>query len=350
MIANYRNWFFSTIAIALGVCLLNLALVYGFYRSFKFDIIWINSLLDKKETSINKIKENKVLFVGGSSTLFGIRTKDIQKNLAIPCVNFGIHAGLEIDYLLSRTKHLVKPGDTIIFTVEYPLFFYKGKFNNVTLDYIFTYDRNFFNSLSPWDKIKYLACISPLKLGLFFFNELAVHGSKNEVREGYNLATLNENGDETSNIGHHEADNAFRFSAPFNIQGGDFQETPGLKIIRDFNQWCRAHHINFYVTYASTMYFQEYDNAQYRHYFNELQKYFAQHDIPTIGAPQDFFFPKDFFYDTAYHLNQKGMTIRTNQLIDKINNLGIAARMRQPSAGEGREKAMGRAPSPFCYH
>jgi hypothetical protein len=350
MIANYRNWFFCTIAIALGVCLLNLALVYGFYRSFRFDIIWINSLMTKKEASIRNIQANKLVFVGGSSTLFGIRTRDIQKSLGIPCVNFGIHAGLEIDYLLSRTKHLLKPGDTVILTVEYPLFLYDGKFNNVTLDYILTYDRNFFNSLSIWHKIKYLACISPIKLGVSFVNQLTFKPHKFEAREGYNLATLNENGDETSNIGQHAGDKGFRFSAPFTIQNGDFRETSGLKIIRDFNQWCREHHINFYVTYASTMYFKEYDNAQYRNYFNELQRYFAQHNIPTIGAPQDFFFAKDFFYDTQYHLNQEGMTLRTDQLIDKINNLGIAARMPNPPAVEGREKAMGQLPSPFGYH
>jgi len=214
MITNYRNWFFCTIAIALGACLLNLALVYGFYRSFKFDIIWINSLMTKKEAYFNNIPENKVVFAGGSSTLFGIRTRDIQRNLGIPCVNFGLHAGLEIDYLLSRTKHLLKLGDTVIFTVEYPLFLYNGKFNNVTLDYILTYDRNFFNSLSIWDKIKYLACISPIKLGVSFANQFSFRPSKIEAREGYNLATLNENGDETSNIGHHEEDKGLRFSAP----------------------------------------------------------------------------------------------------------------------------------------
>ncbi|MFZ5448087.1 MAG: hypothetical protein ACOZFS_05555 [Thermodesulfobacteriota bacterium] len=350
MVTSYRKWFFLTIAVALGISIIHLGLVYGCYRSYRGDIIWIDSLLVKKETTANNIKENKLVFVGGSSTLFGIKTQYIQQRLGVSCLNFGIHAGLEIDYLLFRIKDILKPGDTVILTVEYPLFLYEGKFNNVTLDYILSYDRNFFNSLSTWDRIRYLACISPLKLASSLAKRLTFSSKEIEIGEGYNLATLNENGDETCNIGHHEEAINMRFSQPFDIQRGDFQETPGLKVIRDFNRWCRGHHIDFYVTYASTMYFKEYDNAQYRHYFNELQRFFAEHNISTIGTPPDFFFAKDFFYDSQYHLNQKGMAIRTDQLIDMINNLGIVARKRNSLVGEGREKVTGLASPPLCHH
>jgi hypothetical protein len=345
MIRNYRNWFFFTIAIALGVCIIN-----GFFRSFRYDIIWIKNIMTKKEIYANNIKGNKLIFAGGSSTLFGIRTSDIQSRLDIPCANFGIHAGLDIDYLLFETKNLLKSGDTVILTLEYPVFLYEGKFNNVTLDYILTYDRNFFNSLSIWDRIRYLACISPIKLLVSIAKQLTFNPQDIKAGEDCSLTTLNENGDSTSNFGHSEAAIGLRFSSPFDIQRGDFRETPGLKIIRDFNLWCLEHNIKFYVTYASTMYFSEYDSPQYRHYFNELQSYFAQHNIATIGAPHDFFFAKDYFYDTQYHLNQQGMTMRTNQLIDRINNLGIAARMRNPLVGEGRGQVMNQTPSLLCYH
>jgi hypothetical protein len=348
MLANFRNWFFLTLAISLVVCLIHLGLVYSFYQSSRYDIIWINSVLSKKDIFADNVKENKIIFAGGSSTLFGIRTSDIQKALGIPSVNFGIHAGVDLDYLLFRTKKLLKPGDTVVLTVEYPLFLYDGKFKNITLDYMLTYDRNFFNSLSFWNEIRYLADISPIQLVVSFAKHLMAKPQASEAGVGYNSA--DENGDATGNIGHHEEAIGLRFSKPFEIQRGNFRETPGLKLIRDFQQWCLDHNVHFYVTYASTMYFKEYDTPQYRRYFSELQKYFAQHNVPTIGAPQDFFFPRDFFYDTAYHLNQKGMTIRTTQLIDKINNLGIAARMRNPLIGEGGEKAVGRAPSPFRYH
>jgi hypothetical protein len=329
------------------VCLIHLGLVYSFYQSFRYDIIWINNVLSKKNAFVDNVKNNQLIFAGGSSTLFGIRTSDIQKAFGILSVNFGIHAGVDLDYLLFWTKKLIKPGDTVVLTVEYPVFLYDGKFKNITLDFL-TYDRNFFNSLTIWDEIRYLADISPIQLVVSFAKHLMAEPQASEGGEGYNSA--DENGDATGNIGHHEEAIGLRFSKPFEIQRGNLRETSGLKIIRDFHQWCLDHNVHFYVTYASTMYLKEYDTPQYRHYVNEFQKYFAQHNVPTIGPPQDFFFPRDFFYDTSYHLNQKGMTIRTAQLIDKINNLGIATQMRNLLIGEGRKKALGRAPSPFCYH
>jgi hypothetical protein len=303
--------------------------------------------MKNKDAFSDHIKHNKLVFAGGSSTMFGIRTSDVQHKLGIPSVNFGIHAGVELDYLLFRTKKLLKPGDTVILTVEYPLFLYDGKFKNITLDYILTYDRDFFNSLPIWDKIRYLASISPIQLAASFVKQVIAKPPGNQEK-GYDEADAN--GDATGNIGHHGEAKGLKFSEPFEIQRGKFRATPGLKIIRDFNQWCLQHQVHFYVTYASTMYFKEYDTAPYRHDLRELQKYFCQHNIATIGAPQDFFFPTDFFFDTAYHLNQKGMTIRTNQLIDKINDLGIVARMRNPLVGKGREKLMGQAPALLCYH
>ena len=56
---------------------------------------------------------------------------------------------------------------------------------------------------------------------------------------------------------------------------------------------------------------------------NFLKKYnlTSEHNIKTIGSPNDFFYKQDFFYDTQYHLNSSGMTCHTKRLLSKIKDL-----------------------------
>ncbi|HEY3277548.1 MAG TPA: hypothetical protein VGJ94_13085, partial [Syntrophorhabdaceae bacterium] len=78
-----------------------------------------------------------------------------------------------------------------------------------------------------------------------------------------------------------------------------------------------------YVSYPNVLYFKEYETAKYRRYFEKLQEYFATNGIAQIGAPQDFFFDLDLFYDSPYHLNSTGVEERTRQLMDKLREIGI---------------------------
>ena len=41
-------------------------------------------------------------------------------------------------------------------------------------------------------------------------------------------------------------------------------------------------------------------------------------DVPMIGMPEDSMLTAEFFHDTYYHLNSKGVKIRTEKLIDNL--------------------------------
>ena len=324
---SFKKWFIFTLTGFSVLALLYLFLVYFCYRSFNGDIIWIRNCCAVKENIVRNLQGNKIIFLGGSATLFGIRTEDVQKKLGVPCVNLGVHAGLEIDYMVFWVKKILKSGDVVICSMEYPYFLYDGVIRNITLEYAFTYDRAFIRSMSLTEKIKNAARISPPKLAISFAKWL-LGKNRQEAKQGYNSASLNENGDETSNVGRRETDRRLRFARPMEIMRGRFQETAGLRIIKDFYSWCKINNIVLYVTFANTLYFEDYDSAPYRDYFLNLENYLREHDIARIGAPADFFFPREFFYDTQYHLNSAGVTIRTGQLIEMMNNLNIGRNLR----------------------
>lgn len=316
---NYKKWI---IYIAIGLfcsCLIYFLLVLYFYSVHTKENVWIHNCMVKKQKIARNIKGVKLVFGGGSATLFGIRTKDIQAKMGIPSVNMGIHQGLQIDYQLYSLKKVLKKGDIVILPLEYSCFSYNGNLSEITIDYVITYDKKYLKHISIYRFLQYVASRSPIHL----LNSIQII-KKKEINNRYDSYNLNDYGDETSNICKKDLDQESKTAPLFEALSNGFEKTQGLEEISKFNVWCRQQGIMLYVTYANTLYFKDYDNQAYRNYFDGLAKYFAAHNIPTIGKPSDFFFNQDLCYDHPYHLNREGVTMRTQKLINMLEKMGLA--------------------------
>jgi hypothetical protein len=312
MALTYRKWTISLFYSLATFCLLYPLIIYYVYFPITREIIWINNLLNEKETLARNIKGNKLVFGGGSGTLYGVRTKDFQDSSGIRSINMAVHAGLDIDYYLHRLKKSLKQGDIVILPLEYAHFMYDGEIVGVTVDYMMKYDRGYLRTLNFITRIKYISSISPINLSIFLQNYFVgkICGSLYKTSNN-----INSHGDAIDNVGSVKIERAMQSMKPVEIQQNNFIETQGLRAIKEFDMWCKNHDIRCHITYANTIFFKEYDSLPYRKYFRELQGYFNDHSILTMGKPYDFFFDKNLFYDTQYHLNQQGMTVRTGQLL-----------------------------------
>ena len=77
--ANYKKFFYQTLALSvLGWLILQLS-VYFLCRPAEW--YWINGIIAIKENIAHNTPGHKIVFAGGSATLFGVRTADIQKEL-----------------------------------------------------------------------------------------------------------------------------------------------------------------------------------------------------------------------------------------------------------------------------
>jgi hypothetical protein len=320
MVFTYKKWTISLFISLVIFGLLYPLIIYYVYFPITREIIWINNLLNEKETLARDIKGNKLVFGGGSGTLYGVRTKDIEDESGIRSINMAVHAGLDIDYYLHRLKKSLKKGDTVILPLEYAHFIYNGEIVGVTVDFMMKYDRSYLNALIFTTKIKYILSISPINVSIFLQNYFVrkIYGSLLKTPNH-----INSHGDAIDNIGSDKINRAMQSMKPVEIQQNNFIETEGMRAIKDFDIWCKNNAIRCYITYANTIFFKEYDNIPYRKYFRDLQEYFNDHNILTLGRPYDFFFDKSLFYDTQYHLNQQGMTIRTRQFMKLIESYGV---------------------------
>jgi hypothetical protein len=288
------------------------------------ELIWIRNCLVKKHQYVN-IEENKVIISGGSNTLFGMRTEQISNELNIPVYNLGVHAGLGIDFIINDAKKVLKRGDVVIMPLEYNHFSSDERVTKLAFDYYNAFDKEQLNKINKFDRFdfsfKFAFQVKP-----FDNIQSIIKSIKNSIEGtplvenpiGYNSENLNKHGDQTNHPGVQEK--ALSSIGPIGIPA-TFSETVDLRLIRDFNTWAKENGISLFITYPNTIYFNEYDSPAYKEYYKSLNKYFLDNHISTIGKPSDFFYDKKYFYDTIYHLNDEGMTVRTTEFTHMIENL-----------------------------
>lgn len=277
-----------------------------------------------KEELANKIAGPKIVLAGGSGTWFGLRARAIQEELGVPTVNLAVNAGLGIDYILHRAKKVLKKGDIIILPLEYHHFVYHGEYLLPRSLHIMTYDRDYFDSLSPLEKALNVVRTRPDYFLKGVIEQMTYRKAEFDIMRNGVLSHVNENGDSFQVL---LKKNFLLTAKPFDVSKarteGVFVETAGLKVLREFGGWCRRNNVDLYISYANTVNFEVYDSGLYREYFDFLSEYFMRNGIAKIGSPSDFFFDASQFSDTEYHLTQEAMTIRTKHFVSMLKELGI---------------------------
>ena len=313
---SYKGFFYLTISISLALTLVYCLTVYLLWPSIG-EYRVLNDYVIKKERAARMIGDRpKIIFAGGSATLLGIRAKDAERAFGIPSVNLALHAGLDLDYVLYTVKKVARRGDVVILPLEYEYFLYDGATNSFKASFVLSSDRDYFlHALHPGQKLQYL-------FHIIGFNKVFKTFKRSLSRRPtvWTLGDLNENGDVIDNVGERRLEEI----SPAPIQSGEFKETEGLLLIKEFSRWAKEKGVIVYVSYANRVYLKEYEREEYARYFENLKRYFIRNDIAVLGTPYDFFYPVDLFYGTQYHLSQRGITLRTEKLIQMLTDMNPA--------------------------
>jgi hypothetical protein len=311
---RYKNYFYVTTFATLLVTIVCCAAIYRWWPRIDPGICYLGDCIAFKEDLTKGIgNKSKIVFGGGSGTNCGVSAGDVEKAFGVPSVNMAGSALLEIDYILYRLKRVLEKGDVVILPLEYEHLVYTGKSSPLKMSFVLSCDKQYFLKL-PWrSRIEYIFSLMNFVTAREALKRRHARDSKN-CRQA-----LNDNGDVTGNAG---VAQEFELS-PLPLQQGGFIETHGLTLIKEFSRWCKARGIHCYVTYPNMVYLKEYEEKRYHTYFDNLQRYFTSNDIDFIGTPYDFFFPLKLFYDSRYHLNRNGVTLRTRQLIAMMRKMNV---------------------------
>ena len=135
---------------------------------------WIADVYDLKDKIAGSFEGKKIVFTSGSNALFGLDSRVLTAYWEYPVVNYSVHAGLQLPYILERSKRILENGDIVILPLEYSMYQYDGRFSEVLIDYIVSRDIKYYFSLPFHNKFMVITQMHPKRLwnGLkYYFKE-----------------------------------------------------------------------------------------------------------------------------------------------------------------------------------
>ncbi len=283
-----------------------------------YDTTFIGELGEKYEL-LKETDEPKIVIVGGSSVAFGIDSKLMEEKLGMKVVNFGLYANLGTKIMLDLSKANINEGDIIVIAPEMSDQTLSLYFNSETamqaLDgnasMLFDIDSENFESLigASWkfsyEKINYL-----------------ITGERPENAGAYKKENFNEYGDNV-------------FDRPYNVMTQatntinlTFRTNYEDDVETDYEKY--IDYVNDYIKYANrrgaTVYYSlcpmnkaalgknNSEDAIYEYYRNLVNSI----NCKVISNVNDYIMDEGYFFDSEFHLNNAGVTVRTVKLIDDI--------------------------------
>lgn len=267
--------------------------------------------LDDKFDRLCEIEEEKIVVVGGSSVAFGLDSALLEEYTGKPCVNFGLYAALGTRLMLDLSRAGINKGDTVILAPE---------LDEQTLSMYFSSEHTLQALEGNYKMARYVRTDAALSLigGLWKHTSEKLSHYKNGTTpdpEGvYRADSFNEYGD----IAWDRAENAMPL---YYDPNGKINLTPEI-FASDF-----VDYLNEYIRYCeyrgATVYFsfcpmnalavQGADSA------SELEDYIRDNiNCELISRIDDYVMEAGYFYDTNFHLNDAGVTVRTLKLAEDI--------------------------------
>jgi hypothetical protein len=292
---------------------------------------WIDEIYKIKSTIADSIKTPKLVVVSGSNALFGISCQIIQEESGVPCVNGGTHGGLDIEYILNRSRSWLKPEDTVLLSIEYDLYKHDSTPRNILVDYVVARDPKYLFNVDLITQVRFLSGISFERVIEGILNKSNPPTPK---QTGYQAKTLNEYGDETNNRKADMTEKELKMNANLKPEKNAIKSSYGMKKINEFVKWCKTNRIKVIAIWPSTVWYDLYKEPSQQEFFQKLEDFYKNLKIPILGKPRDFMYDKSMFYDTNYHLNDIGMRYRTKQLIDLLKPyLGDTDKVKNKTSG-----------------
>ncbi|MBR5448439.1 MAG: hypothetical protein IKV43_00485 [Clostridia bacterium] len=285
-------------------------------------------VLDEKYERLHSIEEEKIVVVGGSSVAFGLDSAALESYTGMPVVNFGLYAALGTKLMLDLSDSGINKGDIVILAPELDPQTLSMYFNSRTTleaiddNYKMMLDigvDNWFNLFGGmWsfagDKLKRASSDTPVILD-----------------KVYRAENINEYGD-------------FSMPRPVNTMAMWYDPNTPVELTTDvlgadFDEFCD--YLNMYIAKlklkGAKVYFsycpinemaltENTTDATKAEFVKRLEESI---NCDFISDIDDYILDAGYFFDTNFHLNDAGVTVRTGRLAkdliarDELDVVGV---------------------------
>ncbi len=262
------------------------------------------SILDKIDR-LKEIDEPALILVGNSNLAFGIDSELIEETLGMPVVNLGLHGGLGNKFHENIAKCDIDPGDIVVVcNTNY------ADPNLRVADYslVWITIENHFElwPLVPPEEWPKMIAALPSYLDRIRHLWLSGEGNRDDGTV-YSRTAFNEYGD----IAWDRPESMYVWEASSTPQFDVGDKT--IENLNRFNSFCEKRGATLLIAGFPV------GNGKFtgdtKKYTKPWAKLKASVDCPVISDIEDYFFDYSLFYDTNYHLIDRGAELRTMQLI-----------------------------------
>lgn len=273
---------------------------------------------DKYENLKNE-KEKKIIFVGGSSLPFGLRSDLIEEEIpGYKVINFGLYATLGTKFMMDMSKVNISEGDIVILSPElntqtYSLYFnpeavlqacdglswkYKHLSFSDNMSLIYNYSK-----FSGKKIDYYFDNTTPNPIGVYrhdsfnSYGDIFVERKNNIMVNGY---------DSTMNI-----------KTTSELFDSDF-----IKYVNDYIEYVRSKNAKIYFNFSPCNELSVISSKETRNKFQSELDLKIKCDL--LSNIDECVIDYRYFYDTNFHLNSSGAIYYTNLLVNNLKmKLGL---------------------------
>jgi len=263
-----------------------------------------------------KLQGPRFVVLGGSGSLYSVRAAQLSRALEKNVINWGTHADLGLGYKLFNAKRILRPGDTVILLLEYQHYF-STEPSWTLADYVIPHD------------LAYLQTLPPQELTALLGNLTVGEYARKIVDRWYGaladgslaLEAINDAGDLIVNNQRDQKDYQKEALNRYPVMGAQILRKPSKDKIADFVRWCKSNGIYVVAGFPAFLDYPEYHTAPSSNFFSDIKEFYLSLGVPTLGSPSDYFFPKNMFFDTWYHMNAEGAKIMTDRMLPHLVHL-----------------------------
>lgn len=277
------------------------------------DVVSENSILaalPDKEKELAQLGPGKIVFVGGSNLSFGLDSKTISDSLHKPVMNMGLHAGIGLEYTARNIVRFAEKGDVIVLATEYENFYtdnFYGEMELVSVLFGVEPEGRRMVDVRQWKHLApYIPTYSAKKLKNFIPSLWQRH--KQLPVDIYHRLSFNRYGDAFIHWQMPDQD-----YMPCTRNSGKEKLNPEVSVfLQQFRQDLEARGARLLM--LPPVIDREAFAAQ-RTMIDSVTYMLKKNDMAYIQEPVNYAFEKPYFFNSYYHLNKKGVDIRTQQVI-----------------------------------
>ncbi|MCX5515101.1 hypothetical protein C3941_12160 [Kaistia algarum] len=308
------------------------------------DIINLRRIFYTEELANFPPDQQKTLIIGGSASLFGVNSRQIQTEIGEPVLNLGLHAGLDIDLLMSAANEYVDTNDRVVVPLEFELYNRESPTDLTPANFLaFFYAYMKPVPLSHYPEI--LIAVSPVQIleaawekieaGLRgkrrhpLLDDPALLADWQKVRAEpglkgygpYDYSTMTDHGDKELIL--NTPPRLLKTLAPLNTPIVANLSPYGIRQLTTWRDIIAGEGASMFLTWPVIL---EDDsgsifNESYWNRLIKLAKASSEQGLPIYCDPVAAVVPRQYRYDTVYHLNAKGSAIYSDGLAACIRDI-----------------------------